>query len=154
MLEVNANASENLEQLLQLLLTELKKFDPRTRLLFRLKLTGVTPLDGELRRYDPEELRAFFYEGVKKAFEGIFLEEIVLLTRMPPGDESAVLPADELARAAAEIAEEGVLEKLYDEMRRTHRELPPIRPGRFAELRSEGSALLAELLAGKLGLKS
>ena len=74
---------------------------------------------------------------------------------MPAADESAVLPADELVRAAAEIAEEGVLEKLYDEMRRVHRDLPAaIRPERFAELRSEGSALLAELLAGKLGLKS
>ena len=152
-LEVNANASENLEQLLQILLAELKKLDPRTRLLFRLKLVGVTPLDGELRRYDPEELRTFFYDGVKNAFEGIFLEEVVLLTRMPRSDESAVLPAEELARAAAEIEAEGVLEKLYGEMRRVRRELPPIRPERFAELRSEGSALLAELLAGKLGLK-
>ena len=152
-LEVDAGASENLEQLLELLLAELKKLDLHDRLLFRLKLTGVTSLDAELRKADPEELRTFFYEGVRNAFEGVFLEEIVLLTRMPVSDESAVLPADELARAAAEIAEEGVLEKLYDEMRRAHRELPPIRPERFAELRSEGSALLAELLAGKLGLK-
>ncbi len=151
--EVDAGASENLDQLLQILLAELEKLGPQDKLLFRLKLIGVTPLDGELRRVDPEELRSFFYEGVGNAFDGVFLEEIVLLTRMPPSDESAVLPADELARAAAEIAEEGVLEKLYDEMRRVHRELPPIRPERFAELRSEGSALLAELLAGKLGLK-
>ena len=153
-LEVDAGAAENLEQLLKILLTELKKLDLKDRLLFRLKLTGVTPLDGELRKSDPEELRAFFYEGVKGACEGVFLEEVVLLTRMPAADESAVLPADELVRAAAEIAEEGVLEKLYDEMRRVHRDLPAIRPERFAELRSEGSALLAELLAGKLGLKS
>jgi hypothetical protein len=35
-------------------------------------------------------------------------------------------------------------------MRSVRKELPPIRPPRFEELRKEGTALLAKLLTGKL----
>lgn len=149
---LNAGEADSIDELLKRLLQEIKSVKSKRELLFRLKISGVTALDAELRRWNEDELHNFFYEGVKQSFPDCYLEELVLLTRAPSGDEMLLLPADELERAEQEVAEERFLENLYDEMRSVRRELPPIRAARFEELRKEGSALLAELLTGKLEL--
>ena len=71
---------------------------------------------------------------------------------MPPAEESHLLPAEELEGALQEIADEKVLESIYAEMQSVCRALPPLRAERFNEIRKEGSALLSELLTGRLEL--
>ena len=149
-LTLQADISEDLESLLQKLLQLIPEVKTEHELLFRLKITGVTALDAELRHWNSRELHSFFYENVKLLFPECYLEELILLTRAPAGDEVLLLPSEELDLAEKEVAQEEFLEKLYDEMRSVRKELPPIRPPRFEELRKEGTALLAELLTGKL----
>ena len=151
-LTLQADDAGDLDSLLQKLLQEIPKVKTEHELLFRLKITGVTGLDNELRRWNSKELLNFFYEGVKEVFSDCYLEELILLTRAPAGDEVLLLPAEELDLAEKEVAEEEFLENLYTEMRSVRKELPPIRPPRFEELRKEGTAFLAELLTGKLEL--
>ena len=121
-------------------------------LLFRLKLTGVTVLDADLRRWNETELYSFFYNRIKDLLPGCFLETVFILTQMPGDERSALFPAEEVARSLQELTDEKFLEKCYDEMRTVYRALPPIRSERFEELRRESCELLSELLTGKVEL--
>lgn len=152
-IEINISALNHVDELINCVAEKTAEVKKKNDLLFRLKLKGCTPFDAELRRWNPDELRQTISEGLSRHAKGYFLEEIVLLTRPPRSSEDELLPESELDAAAAELADEKFLETLYEEMRSVHRDLPVIRQERFEELRKEGSALLAELLTGKLELK-
>lgn len=151
--EVRANDCSSLEALTEKVAAEVSALKNKCDLLFRLKLTGITPLDAELRNWDPDELHNMFKGIVEEKIPGTFLEGVILLTHTPLPPETALLQTAELEAAEAEAAEEKLLESIYEEMRKIHRDLPVIRKERFEELRKEGSALLAELLTGSLRLK-
>ncbi|MBR2374314.1 MAG: DNA repair exonuclease [Lentisphaeria bacterium] len=151
-ISLDIKEATSIDQVLKQLLQEIEKVKTDVKLLFRLKISGFTDLDAELRGWNADELHDYFYDGVKNVYPDCFLEELILLTRTPEGEGTVLLPADELDKAEQELAEEKFLETLYDEMRSVRRELPPVRAPRFEELRKEGTALLAELLTGKLEL--
>ena len=150
---LNISDLENLESVMEHLAAELALIKDTNPLLFRLKLTGITPLDAELRNGNPEELLQTLSAFASERVGECYLERIVILTQMPAPEKSSLLPEEELANALQEIADAKELENIYSEMRSIYRALPPIRAERFEELRKEGSALLAELLTGRLELK-
>ena len=151
-IDLNISHAENLETVIKLLSQKIAELKGENELLYRLKLSGVTTLDAELRSWNAEELRSHFYEEIKAQIPGSYLEEVFVLTQMPAAEKSHLLPAEELSAALQEIADEKVLESIYAEMQSVCRALPPLRAERFSELRQEGSALLAELLTGRLEL--
>ena len=144
--EVNTGSCTNLDEMLTKTVEAVSKYKTENDLLFRLKLTGISTLDSELRFCNGEELRDMIQHAVDLSCSGAYLEEIIILTRTPLPPETALVQIAELEAAEKEIAEEKVLESVYEEMRTVFRELPAIRQERFEELRKEGSALLAELL--------
>ena len=150
--EVNTNECANLDEVLRKTVDAVSQVKKECGLLFRLKLTGVTLLDAELRSCNMEELHEMVSTAVSSCGK-VYLEEIILLTRTPLPPETALLQAAELEAAEEEIAEENLLEELYNDMRTVFRELPVIRKERFEELRKEGGALLAELLANSAEVK-
>ena len=145
--EINISACSNLDEMLKKTADAVREYKKGLDLLFRLKLTGVSKLDTELRFFNAEELREMVQSSLERQFKGIYLEEIIILTRTPLPPETALVQAAELEAAECEIKDEKILESVYDEMRTVFKELPVIRQERFEELRKEGSALLAELLA-------
>jgi DNA repair exonuclease SbcCD nuclease subunit len=148
--ELNISDITHLEKAVQLLSEKLSLLKKENDLLFRLKLTGVTVLDADLRRWNETELYSFFYNRIKDLLPGCFLETVFILTQMPGDERSALFPAEEVARSLQELTDEKFLEKCYDEMRTVYRALPPIRSERFEELRRESCELLSELLTGKV----
>lgn len=152
-ISLNISDIEDLGSVMRQLQEKLAPLKGQNDLLFRLKLTGITSLDAELRNWNQEELQSTVSSFLKEQFEGCYLEEIVLLTQMPDPEKSGLLPEKELEEALQEITDEKLLESIYADMRNTYRSLPPIRAERFEELRREGKALLAELLTGRLELK-
>jgi DNA repair exonuclease SbcCD nuclease subunit len=144
--EVNINACANMEELLRKTVEETAPYKKERELLIRLKFTGITELDSELRFFNAGELHEMIREKLEREVPGTYLEEIILLTRTPLPPATAMVRAAELDAAEKEIAEEEILENIYSEMRTVFRELPLIRNERFEELRKEGSALLAEML--------
>ena len=144
--EVNINSCANMEELLRKTVEETAPYKAERELLIRLKFTGITELDSELRFFNAGELHEMIREKLEREVPGTYLEEIILLTRTPLPPATAMVRAAELDAAENEIAEEEILENIYSEMRTVFRELPLIRNERFEELRKEGSALLAEML--------
>jgi hypothetical protein len=152
-IEVNISSCRDLEEAVSQAVEEVARCKGESRLIFRLKLTGVSLLDAELRNCNAGELHEMFRSAAEEKIPGSFLEEIVLLTRTPLPPAAAMLRTAELDAAEEEIAAEKILEAVYDEMRTVFRELPVIRKERFEELRKEGSALLAEMLTASDGGK-
>lgn len=144
--EVNTAPCTDLDEMLRKTVEAVTEYKKENTLLFRLKLTGVSTLDSELRFCNIEELRDMVQHAVQLSCPDAYLEEIIILTRTPLPPETALVQAAELEAAEKEISEEKILESVYEEMRTVFRELPVIRKERFEELRKEGSALLAELL--------
>ena len=151
-IDLNISDVTDLEKTVHLLSAELATLKKENDLLFRLKLTGITSLDADLRRWNNEDLYTFFYDRVRELFPGCFLEGVFVLTQMPGKERSAVFPEEELTRSLQELTEEKFLENRYEEMCTVFRALPPLRADRFEELRRESCELLAELLTGRVEL--
>ena len=152
-ISLNITDFHDLDSVMEELTVKLSAVKEANPLLFRVKLTGITSLDAELRNWHPEELQKCISSYVKAHLESCHLEEVVILTQMPDPEKSSLLPEEILESALQEIAAGKELENIYNELRSTYRALPPIREERFEEIRREGSALLAELLTGRLELK-